>query len=114
LPLPGFREPVVLRAAVILRRLPDRSEPARFLETVERRKQRPRLYDERASGHLFDSPRHAQPVQFACGEGLQDQKVERPLEETFAAASHRAFYLSTSYTKTSIERFLSNVNRCGG
>src|SRR5204863_2226534 len=47
-------QPVVLRAAVVLRQLPRGREPAGLFEPMQRRKQRARLNGKRAAGDLLD------------------------------------------------------------
>jgi hypothetical protein len=111
LALPRFRELVILGAAVVLGRLPGRFEPARFFEAVQRRKERSGLHGKRPARNLLDAARHAQPVQLAGGQGFEDQEIQRPLQQRFPTVGHAALLLSTVYTRSSVPRFLSSVNR---
>src|SRR5215204_6229280 len=111
LPLPGFRQLVVLGAAVVLRRFPFGREPARFLEPVQRRKERSGLDGKRSAGHLLDAARHPEPVQLAGRERLEDEQIECALQKTRALGHRRLPLVSNGYTSGSLASFLSNVNR---
>src|SRR5215218_6569246 len=85
----GGGEAIVLGATIVLRGAPGGAEPAGFFHAVERWEERAWLHLERAAGDLFDTSRDAEPVQLAKGERLEDQKVERALEEVGARVRHR-------------------------
>ena len=60
---------------------------------MERREKRARLYVERLLRDLANALRYAQAMQGARGERLQDEKVERALEEISFPGFH-SFLLS--------------------
>jgi hypothetical protein len=65
---------------------------------MQRRKQRSRLHHERALGHLLDSAGHAEAVQLARGNSLQNQQIKGALQQGGAAIGHRRLLLSPVYT----------------
>src|SRR5262249_40643559 len=105
---PGER--VVLRPPIVLGGLPFRGEPTRFLEAMEGRGQRAGLDHEGAARDLFDAARDAEAVPLAGRERLQDQQVERALQQWRSLVLHRVL-LSDVYMSERVGLFLSNVNR---
>ncbi len=90
LPLLGFHiqlslsrlgKPVELRAAIVFRIAPERAQPARFLHAVKGRKQRTGLDQESSSRDLFNAPGNAQAVKFSWPQRLEDEQIERALQE---------------------------------
>ncbi len=77
----GLRQLIELRAAAVLGFTPRGAEPAGFFEAMEGGEERSRFHLERPLGDLLDPPRHAEPVQLAGRERLQDQQIERPLQQ---------------------------------
>ena len=74
-------EPVVARAPVVLGRAPERRDPAAILEAVQGRVERAVLHLEHLVRPTLDRMRDGVAV---CGpdtERLQDEQVERSLEE---------------------------------
>src|SRR5262249_23636807 len=65
-PRPG--QPVVLRAAVVLGRPPERGNPPLLLDPVQGGEQRSRLHHERAAGDLLDASGDSEPVLLAGDE----------------------------------------------
>jgi hypothetical protein len=88
---------VVLRAPIILGRLPSRIELTRLFEAMQGGEQRTWLNDERAARDLFDPTRDAETVQLRSGEGLEDQQVERTMEQGCAAVCHRSSVAAIDY-----------------
>ena len=88
-------ERVVLRAPVVLRRLPGGSQPSGFFQTVQCRKQGTGLDDERPVRELFDAARDAKAVELSGRERLQDEQVEGALQQCGRSARHRVKFLST-------------------
>src|SRR6185503_4449173 len=74
-----FGQPVVLRAPIVLGRLPDRGEPSGFFQPVECRKQRSRLDMEGAARDVEDSAGHTKSVQLLRGERFQNEQIESAL-----------------------------------
>src|SRR5688500_19224041 len=80
-PAAECRELVVLRLPVVLREPPLGLDPAAFLEAVERRVERPLVDAEQGVGDLADPARDGVAVARPPRKGLQNQHVERALEE---------------------------------
>src|SRR5262245_54397107 len=82
------RERVELRAARVLRLQPCAVEPARALEPLERGQQRARVDLEHAARDLLDPPRDAEAVHRLKAEGLQNEHVERALDDVGVRLVH--------------------------
>ena len=81
LTLAGFGEGVIFCPPLVLRIAPGGLEPAGFFHAVESRKERSRFHVEGALGDLIDPVRNAEAVERLCRQGLQDQEMERTLQE---------------------------------
>src|SRR5438309_4233888 len=98
LPTPGFceqllassaRQRVKLRLAVILRSAPFRNNPAALLEPQQGRIERALVELEQVFRNLLDTLGNAVAVQRAHSmQGLQDNEVERALQNFSARRSH--------------------------
>ena len=90
---PSWRRPARVSVSYLARRLfsedsqDDASHPASS-SRCSAGKSESRLHDERAAGDLLDPPGDPQTVQLPGGERLQNQEVERSLQQVFAL-SHR-------------------------
>src|SRR5687767_10170081 len=76
----GRREPVHLRPAVVLRRLPLRADPALQLQPLQRRVERPELDVEPVAGAVANRAGDRVPVQRAEQERSKDEEVEHAVE----------------------------------
>src|SRR5205823_4033345 len=72
---------VVLGPAIVAREAPGRFEQLALLEPVKGRVERAFLDAEHVAGHVLDPTRDVVAVRRAPGEGLEDEEVERSLEE---------------------------------
>ena len=77
----GARERVELRAARVLRLAPLGVEPARALQPLERGEERAGIDLEHAARDLLDAPRDAEAVHRLEAERLEDEHVERALDD---------------------------------
>src|SRR5215467_8370976 len=77
----GAGERVVFRAALRGSFAPVGLEPSRLLHSVERREERAWSHFEGALGDLLDPSGNPHAMERAKGERLEDEKVERALEE---------------------------------
>ena len=82
------REPVVLGLAVVLRRVPFRVDPALLLQPVKRRVERALIDAQHVARDLLDALRDAPAVHRLERERLQDEHVERALQEILFLTSH--------------------------
>ena len=98
------REPVVLGLTVVLRRVPFRIDPALLLQAMERRVERPLVDPQDVARDLLDALRDAPAVHRLERQRLQDEHVERALQEILFLTSH---------ARRLWGRDLSNVNRRG-
>jgi hypothetical protein len=79
--LPGLCKGVVLRAAVLLGHAPLRLDPPLIFEALQRRVERPLLDQQDVARQLTDTARDRPAVQRFEGQRLEDQQVERALDE---------------------------------
>src|SRR5688572_2688432 len=107
-PPAGLGQRVKLGASIVFRRLPGRGQRAGFLEPVQGGEERSRLNAEGAAGDLLDAARRAEAVQLAGGERLQDEQIERALQNGRAGFRQCLSYRNTIGVSVT---FLSNVNR---
>src|SRR5215471_14604705 len=91
-PLPGLqlalellpaltRQRVELRVAPEIGRFPLGANPALLLQPVERRVQRPLPHRQGVAGQDLNALRDSPPVQRLARDGLEDQEIERALEQ---------------------------------
>src|SRR4030095_8012308 len=92
---PGGREPVKARPALVLGLAPLARDEALVLEAIQRRIERALLDAEALLRDLLDAEQDAVAVERAERNGLEDQHVERPLQQ-FGWLAHRRFS-STDY-----------------
>ena len=90
LPLAGARERVEPRAARVLRGAPLGVEPAGALQPLERGEQRPGVDLEDAARDLLDAPRDAEAVHRLQAQRLEDEQVERALDDVGRGLVHAA------------------------
>src|SRR5262245_30502256 len=83
---------VVLRAAALGRLAPLPSDEPFLLEPVQRREERAGFDDERLPADLLDAIRDADAVLRLERQRLEDEKVERALDEFRLALRHGADY----------------------
>src|SRR5688572_1142152 len=76
----GRREPVYLRPAVVLRRLPLRADPALQLQPLQRRVERPELDVEPVAGAVANRAGNRVAVQRAEQERSKDEEIEHAVE----------------------------------
>jgi hypothetical protein len=88
LPAALARQLVVPRAPRVLRLTPLGVEPAGALEPLQRREERPRVHLEHPARHLLDPPRDAEAVHRLEADRLEDEHVERALDD--AVVRHAA------------------------
>ena len=108
LSLARLGERVVLGPPVVLGRVPGRLEPAGFFEPMQGRKQRAGLRREGAAGQLRDAGRHAEPVQLAGAERLEDQEIEGALQEIAREAD---VFISSSDTGVCARSYRMSIGR---
>ncbi len=78
--LPCSGEPVIFGFAVVFRLAPFTGDPALMFQTIERGVQRALLDFQAIFGNLLDAQQNAVAVQGPKGNGLQDQHVQRALQ----------------------------------
>ena len=94
------RQPVVLRAPVVLRCSPEARDEALVFEAVERRVQRPVLHLEHLFGGVLDRVGDGVAVRRSEEERAQDEHVERSREDV---AAIRILFPS-SHTRTLLHK----------
>src|SRR5437762_5888219 len=77
----GFRQRVELRASLVFGDAPLRGDPTLVLETLERGIERSLLDQQHVVGELSNPPRDGPPVQRLEHERLEDEQIERALDE---------------------------------
>ena len=90
LPASGARQAVVLGLAVVLRRVPFRIDPSLLLEAMECRIERPLIDAQDVLRDLLDAQRDSPAVHRLERQGLQDEHVERSLQEILFLTGHGA------------------------
>src|SRR4249920_3412071 len=85
----GAREVVELGASRVLGLSPLAVEPSRALETLERGEQRSRIHLEYVARDLLDASRDPEAVQRLQAQRLQDQHVQRSLNDVGIRLLHR-------------------------
>ena len=75
------REPVVAGPAIVLRRAPEGGNPATIFEPMQRRVERPVFDLEHHLGAMGDDMGNRVAVGRTHRQGLQDEQVERALEQ---------------------------------
>ena len=85
---PGGGELVVLGAPVVLRGSPARGERPGVLEAVQGGEERPGPDVEGVARDLLDAARDAESVELTEGERLEDEQVERALQEVGLGGRH--------------------------
>jgi len=78
--LSGRGKPVILRLPIVFRLAPFASDPALVFQAIRRRIQRALLNLQTIFRNLLDAQQNAVAVQWAEGNGLEDQHVERTLQ----------------------------------
>src|SRR5690242_1439819 len=89
--MPGSRERVVARPAIVLRWLPARRYEPLMLEPIKRRVERPLIQPERPARALLEPFRDSPPVHGPELDCFQHEHVERPLEEIVVRVGHGFF-----------------------
>jgi hypothetical protein len=79
--LPGLRQPIIFRAAVVLRFSPKGGNPPFFFHSVEGGEERTGLDIKGAPGDLLDSARDPEPVLFARDQRLEDKQIQGALKQ---------------------------------
>ena len=72
---------VVFGAPVVLTRAPFGADQTIPLHTLKSEKQRPRIYTEHAFADLLDALRDAEPVHWLQAQALENEHVERALND---------------------------------
>src|SRR5262252_6540899 len=103
LPAPFARERVEFGVAAEIRRLPLGFDPALMLEAMERGIERPLSDRERVVREELDSLRDAPPVERLPGNRLEDQQIQRALQQV-GRLRHSTPRLSTTIPRTSTIR----------
>jgi hypothetical protein len=90
LPAPGPRQAVVLRLPVVVGGVPLGVDPPLLLEAVQRRVERPLVHAQHITRDLLDALRDAPPMHRLERERLQDQHVQRALQQILFLTAHES------------------------